>query len=135
MPYYVVFSRETDQMRLFILNGGGYNEVIGHGGRIWIPSAGLGLGVWRGVYKGSERAWLRWYDEQEKWIPTDAERADQERQRADQEHHRADQERKRAQQAQRRVEKERKRADQERERAERLAAMLRQLGHDPDQMG
>jgi predicted transposase YdaD len=37
----------------------------------------LGLGLWQGAFEGVTRQWLRWYDDQENWIPTDAERATQ----------------------------------------------------------
>jgi hypothetical protein len=43
--------------------------------RIWIPELRLGLGLWQGEFEGVTRHWLRWYDDQENWIPTDAERA------------------------------------------------------------
>lgn len=141
VPYYAVFSRVADRMRIFRLNGGGYTEVAGHGNRFWIPEAGLGLGVWRGVYKGVDRLWLRWYDAQGNWIPTNAERAEQERLHAEQEQLRAEKESQRAEMESQRAEQERLRAEQaqmelarERERAERLAEMLRQLGKDPDRI-
>jgi Uma2 family endonuclease len=132
VPYYAVFGRVADRLRIFRLNGGGYTEVIGHGDRFWIPEAGLGLGVWRGVYKGPERLWLRWYDANGDWIPTNAERVEQERQiaewekqRAEQERQiarrekqRADQQRQRAEQEQQRAEQQRQRAEQQRQRAE-----------------
>jgi Uma2 family endonuclease len=57
-------------------------------------------------------------DEQSRFALADRQRADQERQRADQERQRADQER--------------QRAFAEAERAERLAAQLRELGHEPE---
>ncbi len=46
------------------------------------PALELGLGVWQGEYRGIERSWLRWYDARGNWVPTDFERAEQERQRA-----------------------------------------------------
>ncbi|MGH9752483.1 MAG: Uma2 family endonuclease [Blastocatellia bacterium] len=118
-PYYVIFSRIADRLRVFKLKGGSYTEEIGHGDRLWIPEAGLWLGVWRGVYKEAERLWLRWYDAQGALIPTNAERAEQERQRAEQERQRAEQAR---------IE-----LACERERSKRLAEMLRRMGKDPDQ--
>ncbi len=118
VPYYVVFSRTADRMRVFKLNGGSYTEVIGHGDRLWIPEAGLWLGLWRGIYKGPERLWLRWYDAEGDLIPTNAERAEQECQRAEQERLRAEQECQRAEQERLRAEQERLRAEQECQRAE-----------------
>ncbi|NEP17398.1 MAG: hypothetical protein F6J97_10905 [Leptolyngbya sp. SIO4C1] len=44
---------------------------------------GLGLGAWQGDYQEASGLWLRWYDANQQWIPTAAERAEQEKQRAD----------------------------------------------------
>ena len=141
VPYYIVFGRQADELRVFKLSGPQYAEVAGHGGRYWIPEAELGLGLWRGNYKGQERLWLRWYDAQDHWIPTNAERAKQERQSAEQEYQRAEQERRekeasllREARSFQQAEQAEQRAEQERQRAERLAEMLRQLGHDPNQL-
>ena len=57
--------------------------------------------------------WLRWWDRAGNLLLWSAEQAEQERQRAEQE---------------------RQRAEQERQRAEILAAKLRELGVDPDQL-
>lgn len=93
VPYYIVFSRYTNQLRFFQLIGGHYQEqsLDPANPRIWLPELELGLGLWHGEYDGITRQWLRWYDEQGTWIPTDAERnqvlaqqAEQERQRAEQ---------------------------------------------------
>ncbi len=136
IPYYVVFSRHTDKVRFFELTGCRYREIYPSGERLWLPDAGLGLGVWSGMYEGIERKWLRFYDDRGMWIPTRAEReqqrAEQERQRAEQERQRAEQERQRAEQAQQQVEQERQRAEQAQQRAEQLAAQLKALGIEPD---
>ena len=79
VPYYIVFSRYTNQVRFFQLTGGRYQEQALDPAqpRLWIPELGLGLGLWQGAFEGVTRQWLRWYDSQENWIPTDAERATQ----------------------------------------------------------
>lgn len=79
VPYYVVFSRYTNRLRFFQLTGGRYQEqtLDSTQPRIWIPELELGLGLWQGAFEGVTRYWLRWYDDQENWIPTDAERATQ----------------------------------------------------------
>jgi Uma2 family endonuclease len=122
IPYYVVFSRYTDEVRYFELAGGVYREVQPSGQRLWLPEADLGLGLWFGTYQGLQRQWLRCYDAQGRWIPTPQER---EEQRAEREFQRAEQERQRAEQ-------EHQRAEQERQRADRLAAQLRALGIEPE---
>jgi Uma2 family endonuclease len=163
VPYYAVFSRNYTELRFFRLTDGRYVEDLEHQGRVWLPEAELGLGVWDGAYNmRTDLLWLRFYDAEGNWLPTYEEQADQHRQRAEQERWRAEQERRRAEQArqqadqeqrradqeQRRANQEQRRADQEQLRAEqeqlraeqaeqraaRLAELLRQLGHDPKQL-
>ncbi|MBM3222787.1 MAG: Uma2 family endonuclease [Candidatus Tectomicrobia bacterium] len=116
--------------------------------------AGMGLGVtlWEGTYEGKHDTWLRWTDDSGMVIPTGKERAEQESQRAEQERQRAEHERQRAEherqraeqvsqqmaQVQQHAEQERltredalQRLSQAEQRAEQLAALLRQLGHEP----
>jgi Uma2 family endonuclease len=81
IPYYVVFSRYSDRLRAFKLEGGHYQELELHQSRVWIPELDLGVGLWQGEFQGIERLWLRWYDNRGNWILTEAER---ERQRAEQ---------------------------------------------------
>ena len=84
---YVVFNRYTDQLRAFTQVSGRYQELDLTEPRIWIPALELGLGLWQGEYQGINRQWLRWYDAQGNWIPTEAEI---ERQRAQQAEQRAE---------------------------------------------
>ena len=73
----------------------------------WFGSLKLGLALWEGTFEGVQSTWLRWTDEQAVLIPTGKERAEQA------EHLLAE----------------------ERQRAERLEALLRQSGIDPEQGG
>jgi Uma2 family endonuclease len=151
IPHYVTFDRRTDEMRVFCLDDSDtpqYQEQPVTASRFWFPKLELGLGLWQGEYRGMDRLWLRWYDAEGNWIPTEAEqerlRAEQERLRAEQvqqqleqEQIRAEQvqqqleqEQIRAEQVQQQLEQERLRAEQERQRADRLAEQLRQLGID-----
>jgi Uma2 family endonuclease len=135
VPYYVVFNRYTDELHHFQLLNGRYREISPPEQRLWLPEAGLGLGLWQGVYQGVERRWLRFYDVAGNWIPTPLEqenqRFQQERQRAEQARHEAEQERRRTEQVQHEAEQERQRAEQSHRRAEKLAARLRALGIEP----
>ncbi|MDM8523918.1 Uma2 family endonuclease [Desulfococcaceae bacterium HSG8] len=115
IPYYAVFDRRKDRLRAFRLAGGHYSEMLLPGGRLWLPELNIGLGLWRGNWHMWDRRWLRWYDADNNWIPTPAE---QEKQRAEQEKQRAEQEK--------------QRAEQEKQRADILAAKLRELGIDPE---
>jgi Uma2 family endonuclease len=83
VPYYVVFDRYSNQLRVFALQGDRYLEQSLDESRIWIPSLELGLGLWEGVYRGLERLWLRWYDANGTWLLNRDEQAAQERQRAE----------------------------------------------------
>jgi hypothetical protein len=56
----------------------------------------LSLVRWQGEYKGVEAVWLRWATFAGDLLPTESERAEQERMRAQQERMRAQQERMRA---------------------------------------
>ncbi|MFP4694183.1 MAG: Uma2 family endonuclease [Halothece sp.] len=108
IPYYFVFNRYTDEFRAFQLRGGHYESLSIQEQGVWLEQAELGLGLWEGEYQGINRLWLRWYDQNNNWIPTPAE---QESQRAEQAN---------------------QRAEQESQRAEHLAEQLRALGIDPE---
>ncbi|MGE3540380.1 MAG: Uma2 family endonuclease [Candidatus Tectimicrobiota bacterium] len=138
IPYYVVFSRYTNEARYFVLHNERYREVRPSGQGLWLPEASLGLGLWSGSYDNTERQWLRFYDAQHRWIPTVAEqsqqqaeterqRAETERQRAETERQRAEAEHQRAETERQRAEAERQRAETERQRAEAAEAELAQL--------
>ena len=73
------------------------------------------MGLWQGEFQGIERLWLRWYDAQGNWIPTEAE-----------------QERQRAEQARQRAEQAESRAEEAEARLESLLERLRDSGIDPD---
>ncbi|MBM3226633.1 MAG: Uma2 family endonuclease, partial [Candidatus Tectomicrobia bacterium] len=111
IPYYVVYSRYTDTVQYFVLHQGRYQAVHPPDQRLWLPEAGLGLGLWSGAYQEIAGPWLRCYNAQGAWIPTPAERAEHAQQQA--------------QHAQ-------QQAQHAQHRAERLAAQLRALGIEPE---
>ena len=84
IPYYIVFDRYTDKLRVFWLEGNRYRERELSESRIWLPTLELGIGLWFGEYRGLERQWLRWYDAQGNWIPTTTEAAEQRAEAAEQ---------------------------------------------------
>jgi hypothetical protein len=88
-----VFDRYENNFRVFQAQGDRYQAVSLPQPQFWFEALQLGLGVWQGAYQGVSGLWLRWYDETGDWIPTQAERAEQERQRADQAEHDLEQER------------------------------------------
>lgn len=82
------------------------------------PGLSLGLTLWEGLYEGKRDTWLRWTDAAGNLILTGKERADLAQQQAAE--------------AQQQAAVERQAREQAEQRAERLAALLRQFGHDPD---
>jgi Uma2 family endonuclease len=125
IPYYIVFDRYTNRLRIFQNIAGRYQELTLTESRIVLPELELSLGLWQGSYQGIERLWLRWYSVAGDWIPTPTELAEQERQQKQLAQQQIEQERQR-------TEQERQRADREHQRAEQLAARLRALGIEPD---
>ena len=127
--YYVIYDPfhrvMREDVRVYRLRDGGYERQES----LRFAELRLGLRLWEGAFEGVWwSGWLRWTDEHDVLIPTGREqrqRADQEGQRADQERQRADQERHRAEHAEHLL-------SEERRRAERLAALLRRSGIDPE---
>jgi Uma2 family endonuclease len=114
ITYYVVYDpfRElsTDLLRV-------YERGFGKRYRLrpdfQLPELGLQLIIWHGAYEAWEEDWLRWCDANGQLLPTGIESTQHQTQQAKQE---AD------------------RATREAERADRLAAKLRELGIDPEQV-
>jgi hypothetical protein len=92
-----------------------------------IPPLGVELGLWEGIYKNVELPWLRWWDNQGQLLPTPEEFALEQKQLAELEKQRAELEKQRA-------ETEKQRAEQEKQCADLLAAKLRELGVNPDEL-
>ena len=90
IPYYAVYDRYDNRFRLFQLAGIRYQEVNLLDKRFWFEELELGLGIWSGRYEGADGLWLRWYDSDNQWIPTEKEEAVQQRQRAEAEQQRAE---------------------------------------------
>jgi Uma2 family endonuclease len=129
VPHYIIFSRYTNQMRYFRLEEGVYQEqsldLVNP--RIWIPEAELGLGIWHGEYEGLTRPWLRWYDADGNWIPTNGERVQQERVEKEQALEEKEQALEEKEQALEEKEQALERAEQERLAKEQASEQLRQI--------
>ena len=52
VPYYVVYDRYTNRLRVFRLEGTRYQELLLPKQRLWLEEIDLGLGIWRGTYEG-----------------------------------------------------------------------------------
>lgn len=102
VPHYIVYSRYTQRLRYFKLEGGLYKEqsLQSDQPEIWLEDLGIGLGVWSGTFAGVPSAWLRWCDSEGNWLLTDTE---QERLTREQIQQLAEQERLAKEQAQRQL--------------------------------
>ena len=82
VPYYITYSRYSNQLRCFRLLKSGYAEetLDPTNPRFWLEDLQIGLGIWQGEYQGITRPWLRWFDANGNWLSTPEET---ERQRAD----------------------------------------------------
>jgi Uma2 family endonuclease len=74
IPYYAVYDRYQNNFRAFRLEGTAYQEQELPKSQLWFQELDLGLGLWQGSYKDIFGLWLRWYDAQGEWIPTEVER-------------------------------------------------------------
>ncbi len=127
VPYYVIFDpqhllQEAD-LRVYELQAGRY--VLRSDDQC--PYVGLGLMIWEGTYEDKHDHWLRWCDLEGNVLLTGAEQAAEARQQAAQAQQQVAQAQQQAAQAQ-------QQAAQERQRAELLAAKLRELGINPDEL-
>ena len=110
VPYYVTFNRYNDELQAFELVGNHYQAMEAIAVRFWMPDLELGCSLWQGKYRGASRQWLRWYDAQGNWLPTEAEMV---------------------QQAEQRAELSDQRAELAERRAQELAQRLQELGLEP----
>lgn len=108
IPFYAIYEVKKAGVEVYELAGGRYQKCEANDrGHYPIPPMGVELGIWQGNYLGDQPLpWLRWWDSEGNLLPTSDDRAEQEKQRA----------------------------DYEKQRAERLAAKLRELGIDPDEI-
>lgn len=134
--YYVIYDigpyqgekgskSKGETFEVYRLENGVYVKQKGE--PVWIPEIGLGIGRERREFNTWTREWLYWYDQQGNRYLSPDEVAQREKASAEQERQKAQQERVRAEQ-------EKQRAEQKEARAELLAAKLRELGVDPDQL-
>ncbi|MBO9999096.1 MAG: Uma2 family endonuclease [Cyanobacteria bacterium SID2] len=140
-PDYFVFDPfDRDSLRGWHLDvDRGYQELEPNDrGWLWCSRLNLWLGTWDGTILRNEAFWLRFYDPEGNLVLRPNEKAIQEaevaKQQAETARQRAEEERQRAEEERERAEEERERAEEERERADRLAAKLRELGLDPNNL-
>ncbi|MEA5421423.1 Uma2 family endonuclease [Spirulina sp. CCNP1310] len=133
--FYAIYEVQKASVEVYCLIANHYELVPpNERGHYPIDSMGVELGIWRGTYGNLELPWLRWWDEQGNLLLTGDERARIEQHRAQQAEERVEQVALELEQERQRAETERQRAETERQRAERLAALLRAQGIDPEEL-
>ncbi len=136
VPHYIVYSRYTQQLRYFQLDGKEYQEqpLQAENPRIWLSDLEIGLGIWQGEFEGVPSHWLRWCDGEGNWLLTDTEqerlKKEQALERVEQERLGKERERLEKEQALERVEQERLEKEQERVQKEQAQTQLRQAARN-----
>ncbi|MEG4503944.1 Uma2 family endonuclease [Microcoleus sp. F6_B4] len=128
VPYYGIYEVKKASVEMYHLEDNCYQRMsVNERGRYPIPQLGVELGIWQGEYDEMNLPWLRWWDSEGNLLLIGEERAREERLRAERERLRAGEEHLRA-------EEEHLRAEEEKQRADRLAAKLREMGINPDEV-
>jgi Uma2 family endonuclease len=131
--FYAIYERDRRRVEVYHLVENRFELLpANERGHYPIPPLGIEMGIWQGTFRNLDLPWLRCWDTNGHLLLSGDERAEQERQRAEQAELAVQQERQRAEQAELAMQQEHQRAEQEHQRAERMAALLRSLGHDPD---
>lgn len=114
VPIYAIFEPATGLLEVYQLISGRYQvQQPDANRRYWIAGIELFLGVWEGTKADRTGYWLRWWDESGQLLLWGVELVEQERQLREQE---------------------RQAKEAAQQRAERLAAQLRSLGINPDEI-
>lgn len=130
--YFVYDPFKPESLRGWRLDNGHYQELEpNENGWLWCSQLQHWLGLWSGRIHREWAIWLRFYTPQGELVQLPRE---VEQQRAEAERQRAEAERQRAETERQRAETEQQRAEAEQQRAERLAAKLRELGVNPDEL-
>lgn len=127
IPYYIVFSRYTNELRAFHLVGGHYEPMNLIDGLLPMPELGLSLGLWQGSFRSISKLWLRWFTLDGELIPEPTEEAAAAMEEATIATEAAAAAKERAIVAE-------QEATQAQRKAEILAQRLRQLGVNPDEL-
>ncbi|NER33697.1 MAG: Uma2 family endonuclease [Oscillatoria sp. SIO1A7] len=120
VPYYVVFSRYTNEMQAFRLINNRYQPAPLTQGRLLVPELQLSLGLWQGVYRSLDRLWLRWMTLAGDVVSLDSEELIEAQEQITE--------------ARERIIEERERAIAAEEKNEQLKALLLEMGVDPERL-
>lgn len=107
IPFYAIYEVKKASVEVYELVAQRYRKCVpNERGHYPISPMGVELGIWQGEYMSHTLPWLRWWSLDGTLLLMGDERAEREKHRAEQEKH----------------------------RAERLAAKLRELGLNPDEV-
>ena len=75
VPHYLVYSRQSQQLRYFHLIHDEYQEhpLNASNPLVWLNDLQIGLGIWQGSFDDAEASWLRWCNQDGTWFLTDTE--------------------------------------------------------------
>ena len=133
--YYVIYNskrRRKPKLEIHKLVNGRYE--LQQNNPLWMPEIGLGIGYERGEYGGLTRDWLYWYAEDNERYPTPAEQIRQAQMQILQERSQLAQQQVQSAQQQAQLTQQQAQLTQERDRVNKLAARLRSLGIEPDEI-
>jgi len=131
--YYAIFVPTVAQLEVYELVRDQFVPMRpNEAGRYPIVPMRMELGIWEGTIERTEDVWLRWWSMEGELLPSHSDRAEHQQRRAELEQQRADEQQRFAGEQQRRADEQQARADAAVADAERMRAMLRALGRDPD---
>jgi len=131
--YYAIYDPQTVKIELYHLVEGRYQLVEADDDGLYpILPMKVRLGTQYGLHDLMTGNWLRFFDENGEMLENSLEKLTEERTRRRREVIRANREQQRADQESKRADNEQLRAEQQQQRAEQLAAKLRELGIDPE---
>jgi Uma2 family endonuclease len=117
--FYGIYEVKKASVEVYHLVDGQYQILPPNPrGHYPIPQMGVELGIWQGQYQNLELPWLRWWDAEGNLLLTGDERAAQAVAQL--------------KQTEQQLEQTEQQLDQERQRTERLMALLRSQGIEPD---
>ncbi|MBZ8180375.1 Uma2 family endonuclease [Oscillatoria salina] len=124
--YFIYDPFDPDSLQGWHLDpGNGYQELQpNERGWLWCQRLGYWLGTWEGTIDRETAVWLRFYDESGNLVPLPEEAAQREAEMAQQE----------AQAAQQQAQAAQQQAQAAQQQAQALAAKLREMGIDPDNL-
>lgn len=126
--YYLIWHPKREKLEAFVLADGRYMPMEANlDGRYSIPEMEAEFGIWEGEFDDGIDVWLRPWTPEGDLVLTSGESKEEAETRAESFKRRVNSERRRA-------DAEKQRADNERVVKEKLAAKLRELGIDPDQV-